>query len=78
MVSFSSLFSGRNKKDLFENYEKVGEWLPSKKPLFKHKLTREVVTLWDVEADIVRYKRHCGSMRTTTRGAFASQYIRIK
>lgn len=61
----------------FKNYEKVGDWLPSNKPRFKHRLTREVVTLWKLEGDTVWYMKSCGKLKKTTRGAFAAQFFRV-
>lgn len=78
MVSLRSLgLDYLAKVSPFKNYENVGDWLPSNKPLFKHRLTREVVTLWKLEGDIVWYKKSCGKLKQTTRGAFAAQFFRV-
>lgn len=78
MVSLRSLgLDYLSKPDLFKNYENVGAWLPSNKPLFKNRLTREVVTLWKLEGDTVWYKKPCGKLKQTTRGVFAVQFFRV-
>lgn len=77
MVSFRSLFTGRNKKNPLENYAHVRDWLPSRRPRFKNLLTREEVTLLDVTDDEVIVLRHCGSTRRIRKGTFVNTYKRI-
>ena len=67
-----------NEKDQFQNYQKVHEWLPSNRPIFKWLLTGELVRLDKVLPSEVLITKSCGKNRRVRKGAFLKEFRLVK
>lgn len=77
-MSYSPSFLIQQKKDPFQNYQKVHEWLPSARPIFKSLLTRDLVRLDKVLTSEVLITKSCGKNRRVRKGTFLREYQLFK